>query len=91
MVLRASTFPSWNQIAANGAGSAGRDNGAAGEHLRLDSLDRLCSWLARQWSVVAYGSDCRPASLRGFGVAASAAYENAGLARATEKDKEVPS
>ena len=67
-----------------------KGDGAAGDHLELASLDRLCSWVAKQWSVIAYGSDYRPLPLRGYPVAASRAYENAELAHATEQDSEVP-
>ena len=61
------------------------------DHLPLDSLDRLCAWLVEQWPVVAYGSDSRPEPLRGYGVAASRAYENTELAQAPQKDGEIRS
>src|SRR5271157_345717 len=67
-----------------------KGNGAAGDYLELDSLDRFCSWIAAQWPVLAYGSDYRPVPLRRYSVAASRAYENAELAHATEKYSEVP-
>ncbi len=67
-----------------------KGNGAAGDYLELDSLDRFCSWIAEQWPVLAYGGDYRPLPLRRYSVAASRAYENAELAHATEKLSEVP-
>ena len=67
-----------------------KGNGAAGDYLELDSLDRFCSWIAEQWPVLAYGSDYRPVPLRRYSVAARRAYENAELAHATEKYSEVP-
>jgi Zn-dependent peptidase ImmA (M78 family) len=67
-----------------------KDDGTSGDHLDLAILDRLCSWIAKQWPVIAYGSDFRPLPIRGFSVAASRAYENAELARAPEKDGAVP-
>ena len=67
-----------------------KGNGTGGEYLELSSLDRLCTWIAKQWGVVAYGSDYRPQALRGYPVAASRAYENAELAHETESDSEVP-
>lgn len=67
-----------------------KENGTAGDSLDLESLDRLCAWIAQQWPVIAYGSDFRPLPLREYSVAASRAYENAVLAHATERDREVP-
>jgi hypothetical protein len=55
-----------------------------GDRLPLSSLDRLCTWLARQWSVIAYGQDVRPALLRELKVAASRAYDDVQLMRLTE-------
>ena len=57
--------------------------------LDLESLDRLCAWLAEQWSVVAFGSDSRPDELREGAVAASRAYENAELSRAIARDDTI--
>ena len=67
-----------------------KDNCASADYLDLAILDRLCIWIAKQWHVIAYGSDFRPLPLREFPVAASRAYENAELARAAEKDSAVP-
>ena len=67
-----------------------KGNGASGDNLDLESLDRLCSWMVTQWHVVAYGSDYRPLPLRESSVAASRAYENAELTHATERDSDVP-
>jgi hypothetical protein len=66
-----------------------KSNGTGAEYLELPSLDRLCSWVAKQWGIVVYGGDIRPPALREYQVAASRAYENAGLAHATETDSEV--
>jgi len=67
-----------------------KGNGTGGEYLELTSLDRLCTWVAKQWVVLAYGGDYRPKAIRGYPVAASRAYEIAELAHATENDSEVP-
>jgi len=68
-----------------------KKDGAGDEYLDLASLDSLCAWVAKHWSVVAYGCDYRPAPIRGYPVAASRAYENAKLAHVTEKVAEVQS
>ena len=57
--------------------------------LDLESLDCLCTWLAEQWSVVAFGGDSRPSELREGAVAASRAYENAELSRAVARDATI--
>jgi Zn-dependent peptidase ImmA (M78 family) len=66
-----------------------RGDRTGSDHLPLDSLDRLCSWVVAQWPVVTYGSDCRPDRLRGYGVAASRAYEYAKLAHGPQNDDEI--
>ncbi|MFI5454173.1 MAG: ImmA/IrrE family metallo-endopeptidase [Isosphaerales bacterium] len=66
-----------------------RGDRTGSDHLPLDSLDHLCSWVVAQWPVVAYGNDCRPDLLRGYGVAASRAYASAELAQAPQKDGEI--
>ena len=66
-----------------------RSDCTGGDHLPLDSLDRFCLWVAAQWPVVAFGNDCRPDLLLGYGAAASRAYENAKLAQATQRDGEI--
>ncbi len=66
-----------------------RDNRSGSDQLSVDSLDHLCWWVAAQWPVVAYGSDYRPDLLRGYGAAASRAYENAELAQAPKNDSEI--
>jgi Zn-dependent peptidase ImmA (M78 family) len=66
-----------------------KDDGASADYLELRMLDCLCSWIAKQWPVIAFGSDYRPSPLSGFPVAASRAYENAELARTSEKDSAV--
>ncbi len=43
----------------------------------LDSLDRFCTWLAKNWQVIAYGTDYRPPSMIEHGVSGSTAYERA--------------
>ncbi len=63
-----------------------KESGQPHPALDLESLDHFCSWIAAQWSVVAFGGDSRPVALREGAVAASRAYANAELARATERD-----
>ena len=43
----------------------------------LDSLDRFCTWLVKNWQAIAYGIDYRPPSMLEYGVSASKAYERA--------------
>ncbi|MBY0522628.1 MAG: ImmA/IrrE family metallo-endopeptidase [Gemmataceae bacterium] len=61
-----------------------RKDRTGADSLDLLSLDRLCEWMAKHWSVIAYGGDVRPLPLRHYQVAASRAYENAELAHATK-------
>lgn len=66
-----------------------RVGGKNGDSLPLESLDRLCTWLARNWSVIAFGNDCRPKIVRESTVSANRAYENAQLLRQTNGHEEV--
>lgn len=42
-----------------------RCDGASGDRLELELLDRLCMWLVKHWNAIVYGSDFRPEALRG--------------------------
>lgn len=72
--------------------SAGRsrNDGSPDEWLPIRSLDNFCIWLARQWFVIAYGSDVRPIVLRELRVAASRAFEDAQLMRQAKAQGDVP-
>lgn len=61
-----------------------RKDRTGADSLDLSSFDRFCEWLAKQWSVIAFGGDVRPIPLRHNQVAASRAYENAELAHTTK-------
>lgn len=52
-----------------------KSDASRGDRLSLEDLDRLCLWIARQWSVIAYGRDVRPVWLRERSVAACHAYD----------------
>lgn len=64
-------------------------SGICSDHLELSRLDDFCSWIAKNWWVIAYGHDVRPSVLRSRAVSATRAYENADLARATESNADV--
>ncbi len=64
--------------------SRSRDaDGAEAGKLTLESLDKFCGWLARNWLAIAYGADVRPAVLRDSKATASRAYETARRMRPT--------
>jgi Zn-dependent peptidase ImmA (M78 family) len=54
------------------------DGTSGGESLPLESLDRFCIWLARQWFAIAFG-DVRPERMRELRAAAARAYEDVRL------------
>lgn len=79
VVSRGKSLTSWSAKEGRGGG----------DHWPLDSLDRLCFWVADHWPVVAFGNDCRPDPLRGYGARACRAYEVAELARGAREDGEI--
>ncbi len=56
-----------------------KSNNTGTDYLDLASLNDFCSWLANNWTTIAYGGDFRPAEIRDSMVAASRAYESAEL------------
>ncbi|MBL8800319.1 MAG: ImmA/IrrE family metallo-endopeptidase [Planctomycetia bacterium] len=60
-----------------------------GDGLEQSSLDRLCLWLARQWSAITFGNDIRPTPLRELKVAASQAYADVQLKGPSENQEEI--
>ena len=64
-----------------------KNDTSRGDRLPLEDLDRLCLWLARQWSVIAYGNDVRPDWLRNESVAACYAYDLAQFLPREEREE----